>query len=208
MSNYSTSPEVYNFSDGNGWGGNGWGGIVPGFIGGILGGALFGNGFGGWNGNGNNAAAAALGAQATANNNTDLIMSAVGNIGTQVAGLNASVNQMAIQGATSPLQVSGAIKDAQNAMQQQFSQCCCENRLANCEQTNTIVSAIKDQTVAMNDQFCAIKERELQQTIDAKNDIIAQLRDQAMQNANNVAFANLQAQIAALAAAVAKIPTT
>lgn len=208
MPNYSTSPEVYNFSDGNGWGGNGWGGIVPGFIGGILGGALFGNGFGGWNGNGNNAAAAALGAQATANNNTDLIMSAVGNIGTQVAGLNASVNQMAIQGATSPLQVSGAIKDAQNAMQQQFSQCCCENRLANCEQTNTIVSAIKDQTVAMNDQFCAIKERELQQTIDAKNDIIAQLRDQAMQNANNVAFANLQAQIAALAAAVAKIPTT
>lgn len=206
MSNYSTSPEVYNFSDGNGWGGNGWGGIVPGFIGGILGGALLGNGFGGWNGN--NAAAAALGAQATANNNTDLIMSAVGNIGTQVAGLNASVNQMAIQGATSPLQVSGAIKDAQNAMQQQFSQCCCENRLANCEQTNTIVSAIKDQTVAMNDQFCAIKERELQQTIDAKNDIIAQLRDQAMQNANNVAFANLQAQIAALAAAVAKIPTT
>lgn len=202
----TTSPEVYNFgNEGGNWG---WGGIVPGFLGGILGGALFGNGFGGWGGNGNAAAAASLGAQATANNNTDLIMSAVGNIGTQVTGVSTSLNQMAIQGATSPLQVSGAIKDAQNAMQQQFSQCCCENRLATCEQTNTIVSAIKDQTVAMNDQFCAIKERELQQTIDAKNDLINQLRDQAAQNSVNTQFATLQAQITALAAAVAKIPTT
>lgn len=200
------NPEVYNF-DGSGYNG-GWGGIVPGFLGGILGGALFGGGFGGWNGNGGAAAAASLGAQATANNNTDLIMSAIGNINTQVAGVNANLGNIAIQSATSPLQVSGAIKDTQNAMQQQFSQCCCENRLANCEQTNTIVSAIKDQTVAMNDQFCAIKERELQQTIDAKNDLIAQLRDQAMQNANNVQFASLQSQLTALAAAVAKIPTT
>ena len=105
-------PDVYQFgNDGMGYG---WGGIVPGFLGGILGGALFGNGFGGWGGNGN--AAAALGAQANANNNTDLLMSGINNINTQVAGVNASLGNIAIQSATSPLQVTNAIQGVQNTM--------------------------------------------------------------------------------------------
>lgn len=202
-------PQVYNFDGNNGYGYGGWGGIVPGFLGGILGGALFGGGFGGWGGNGNgNAAAAALGAQATANNNADLIMNAVGNVGTQVAGINATLGNIAISSATNPLQVTNAIQAGNAAMSQQLSQCCCENRLATCQQTNEIVSEIKNQTVAMNDGFCQIREREMQQQIDAKNDIINQLRDQAQTNTINGQIALLQQQIAALAARIPVTATT
>lgn len=201
-------PQVYNFDGNNGYGYGGWGGIVPGFLGGILGGALFGGGFGGFGGNGNGAAAAALGAQATANNNADLIMNAVGNVGTQVAGIGSTLGNIAISSATNPLQVTNAIQQAQNAMQSQFSQCCCENRLGTCEQTNTIVSAIKDQTVAMNEQFCALQQRELQQEINAKNEVIAQLRDQAQTNSINGQIALLQQAIAALAARIPVTATT
>ena len=198
-------PQVYNF-DGNGAYGNGWGGFIPGFLGGVVGGAIFGNGFGGWGGNGGNgAAAAALGAQATANNNADLIMNAVGNVGTQVAGIGATLGNIAISNATNPLQVTNAIQAGNAAMSQQLSQCCCENRLATCQQTNEIVSEIKNQTVVMNEQFCALQQRELQQEINAKNEVIAQLRDQAQTNAIQGSIAVLQQEINALAA---RIPVT
>jgi hypothetical protein len=200
-------PQVYNFDGNGGYGYGGWGGIVPGFIGGLVGGALSGNGFGGWGG-GNGSAAAALGAQATANNNADLIMNAVGNVGTQVAGINSTLGNIAISSATNPLQVTNAIQAADARSSQQMSQCCCENRLATCEQTNTIVSAIKDQTVAMNEQFCALQQRELQAEINAKNEVIAQLRDQAQTKTIQGSIALLQQQIAALAARIPVTATT
>ena len=201
-------PQVYNFDGNGGYGYGGWGGIVPGFLVGLVGG-LFTNGFGGWGGNGNgNAAAAALGAQATANNNADLIMNAVGNVGTQVAGIGSTLGNIAISSATNPLQVTNAIQAGNAAMSQQLSQCCCENRLATCQQTNEIVSEIKNQTVAMNDGFCQIREREMQQQIDAKNDIINQLRDQAQTNTINGQIALLQQAIAALAARIPVTATT
>ena len=201
-------PQVYNFDGNGGYGYGGWGGIVPGFLGGLVGG-LFTNGFGGWGGNGNgNAAAAALGAQATANNNADLIMNAVGNVGTQVAGINATLGNIAISNATNPLQVTNAIQAAQAQTNQQLSQCCCENRLATCQQTNEIVSKIGEQTVAMNEQFCALQQRELQQEINAKNEVIAQLRDQAQTNAIQGSIAVLQQQINALAERIPVTATT
>jgi len=212
----SQPTEVLNFSDGNGWGNGGWGGIIPGFIGGLFGGALLGNGFGGFGGNGNAGAAAALGAQATANNNTDLLMNAVNNVGaavgqdfqqlnTSLTGIGSTLNGMAVTQATTPLQIANTIQQGNMSLQQQLSQCCCENRLATCEQTNTIVSAIKDQTVAMNEQFCALQQRELKAEINAKNETIAQLRDQAQTNTIQGSIALLQQAIAALAA---RIPAT
>ena len=44
--------------------------------------------------------------------------------------------------------------------------------------TNSLMNAINAQTVAMNDQFCALKEREMQSKIDTQADIITQLRGQ------------------------------
>ena len=217
MGNYST-PDVYSFGDNNGGGffGNGFG---SGFLGGIIGGALIGNGFGNWGGGGNGAAAAALGAQAQGNNNTDLLMNAITNVGTtigqdfnslntSIAGIGSTLNGMAVTQATTPLQIANTIQTGNMGLQQQLSNCCCENRLANCEQTNTIVSAIKDQTVSMNEQFCALQQRELQAEINAKNEVIAQLRDQAQTNTINGQIAILQQQIAALAARIPVTATT
>lgn len=210
----ATTPDVYSFGDnGGGFFGNGFG---SGFLGGIIGGALFNGGFVNWGGGGNGAAAAALGAQAQNNNNTDLLMNAVTNVGTTIGqdfntlntsltGIGSTLNGLAVTQATTPLQITNAIQTGNMALQQQLSNCCCENRLATCQQTNEIVSEIKNQTVAMNDGFCQIREREMQQQIDAKNDIINQLRDQAQTNTINGQIALLQQQIAALAA---RIPVT
>ena len=197
------TPNVLNFgSEGANWGLNG---LIPGFLGGIFGGALFGNGFGGWGNGGNAGAAAALGAQATANNNTDLIMNAVNGLGTQVAGVNNALGQIAVQNATAPLQVANAIQSGDAALSSQLAQCCCQNQLRTVEQTNTIVDAVNKQTIAMNDQFCALKERELQQTINAKDDIINQLRSTANLAAVGSLVAPLQATVNEI---LAKLNTT
>ena len=44
--------------------------------------------------------------------------------------------------------------------------------------TNSLLNAINAQTVAMNDQFCAARERDMQAKIDTQADIITQLRGQ------------------------------
>ena len=68
---------AYGNNNNNGWfGGNGLAGGALGFLLGLV----FGNGWGGWGGFGggnNGAAAASLGAQATANSNTELLMNAI-----------------------------------------------------------------------------------------------------------------------------------
>lgn len=103
------------------------------------------------------------------------ILSAIQNVGSQVG--------------MSGLQVQNAIQSGNSAIASQLAQCCCENRLLTTQQgyeaqirtleqtnqlgaqadrnSNSIISAINAQTVAMNDGFCAIKERELQSKIDS-----------------------------------------
>ena len=219
----------------NGWfGGNGLAGGALGFLLGLV----FGNGgFGNWGGfnGGNGAAAASLGAQATAYNNTDLLMNAINgtdadiralatmsnsdfdSMKTALATLNAGLVNVGSQIGMSSLQVVNAIQSGNAALAAQLAQCCCENRLLTTqqgyeariqtiEQTNqlgaqadrnakSITDAIAAQTVAMNDGFCAIKERELQSKIDTQSEIITQLRGQ-IDNANQTA------QIAAMLAPI------
>lgn len=103
--------------------------------------------------------------------------------------VNAAIASVAAQTGMSSLQVINAIQSGNAAIGRQLCECCCENRLlttqqgyesriATIEQTNTlgaqadrntrsIADAIAAQTVAMNDGFCAIKERELQSKIDS-----------------------------------------
>lgn len=132
----------------------------------------------------------------------------------------------AIQANQNAAQVA-ALQQA-NAMQAQFAQCCCENRLgianlgadiareacadraavsdgirdllaANAANTNAVLGAVNGGIQAIKDQLCADK-------IDAKNDEIAQLRAQitalnlaASQNAQTATIlANNEAQTAAL----------
>lgn len=226
---------AYGNNNNNGWFGNN--GLAGGALGFLLG-LVFGNGgFGNWGfgGNGSGAAAASLGAQATAYNNTDLLMNAIqgtdadirqlatmsnsdfDSMKTALATLNAGLTNVGSQIGMSGLQVINAIQSGNASLAAQLCQCCCDNRLLTTqqgyesriqtiEQTNllgaqadrnakSITDAIAAQTVAMNDGFCAIKERELQSKIDTQSEIITQLRGQ-IDNANQTA------QIAAMLAPI------
>lgn len=139
--------------------GGGFGGSL---IGGFLG-ALFPNLFGGnrWGNNSGGgssdaAAAAALGAQATANNNADLIISAVTAQGEQqrqaiqtlstmlgqdfnivnsnVQSLQTVLATVAANQGMNVMQVINAIQAGNASIASQLCQCCCENRLLTTEQ--------------------------------------------------------------------------
>lgn len=96
-------------------------------------------------------------------------------------------NRLAIAEQTNALQSIMANNHAAATLQ--AAQIEAADQLAVCNQTNaletqatanttSILNAINAQTVAMNDQFCALKERELQNQINAQSDVITQLRGQ------------------------------
>lgn len=166
----------------NGWGyGNGYGGFGNGlfgggfgngFLGGILGGLIPGF-FGGWGGNGwgnngNGAAAASLGAQATANANAEMIMNAINGTDADVRLLATTLNgdvdsirlaintvQGAVQQVASAVgltgqQVINAIQQGDANLAAKLCECCCaqrqltieqgyQNQLATLNQTNTLM---------------------------------------------------------------------
>ena len=106
------------------------------------------------------------------------------------------------------MQVVNAIQSGNCQLANQFSQCCCQTQKQILEQgyqsqiatlnqtnqlgsqadrnTNSLLNAINAQTVAMNDQFCQARERDMQAKIDTQADIITQLRGQ-IDNANQTA---------------------
>lgn len=224
-------------------GGNFWGAGIGGFLGSALGNFFGGNGLGG-----NNAAAAALGAQATANNNTELLRAAISSNGeqsrqaiqtvstmlgqdfattsAQFAALNGILNNMAIQNATTPLQIVNAIVSGNKDLGAQFASCCCENKLlvtsqgyenqlATMNQTNQLgsaingsgqrtVDAIADLKSTMISEFCAARERDMAEKIEAQGNIITQLRGQLDNDRQTAQFqamlAPIQQQVNSIAA--------
>ena len=138
---------------------------------------------------------------------------ALANVGTQIG--------------MSSLQVQNAILSGDASITSKLQECCCENRLLTTqqgyeaqlrtlEQTNTlgaqaernsnsIISAINAQTIAMNDQFCALKERELQNKIDsltAANTTLKTQIDNAQQTAAVAAMlAPIQKEVSEIKAA-------
>ena len=101
-------------------------------------------------------------------------------------------------------QVVNALQSGDASLSRQLCECCCENRLLTTQQgyesqlrtlelsaqseknTGSIIDAINAQTIAMNDQFCALKERELQNKIDSLTAANTNLRSQ-IDNANQTA---------------------
>ena len=109
------------------------------------------------------------------------------------------------------------LQAAQNqaATQLQMAQIESADQLAVCQQTNaltsqasnntnSILSAIQSQNAMIVDQFCQLKERELQNKIDTQGDIITQLRNQISNDEQtlkfNAAFHALDDKIDAIAA--------
>ena len=127
----------------------------------------------------------------------------------------------------SGLQVQNAILSGDASIVAKLQDCCCENwlltttqgdesRIQTIEQTNqlgsqadrnagSIINAINAQTIAMNDQFCALKERELQDKIDllaANNTALKNQIDNANQTAAVAAMlAPIQKEISEIKAA-------
>lgn len=122
--------------------------------------------------------------------------------------LQTALQTLAVQQAVSVPQLINSIQSGNTTLMSKLCECCCENRLLTTEQgyqaqlrtleqtnqlgaqadrnANSIIGAINAQTVAMNDGFCAIKEREYQSKIDTQAEIITQLRGQ-IDNANQTA---------------------
>lgn len=228
-------PAVWALNNGYGYGGFGnglfgGGGFGAGILGGLLGGLIwngigFGNwGMGNWN-NGGGAAAASLGAQATAIGNTETILRAidgtdsdvrllattlnsdVNTVKTNLATLQNGLTQLAGQTGLSAQQIINAIQAGDAALAASLCSCCCEmkqlvtsqgyeNQLATLRQTETLSGAIADLKSTMIDQFCAAEKREMQQTITRQGDIITQLRNEADNARQTAQFGAMLAPIA------------
>lgn len=136
-------------------------------------------------------------------------------VNSAVQSLQSGIATLAAQQGMSTLQVINSIQKGDCDLSAQLAQCCCENRLLTTQQgyeaqirtleqtnqlgaqadrnTNGIMNAINQQTIAMNDQFCALKERELQNKIDALTASNTQLKsqiDNAQQTAQITGYIN------------------
>lgn len=144
-------------------GNSGWGGGILGFLLGLM----FGNGgfggFGGGFGGGNNGAGF-LANQLNNNNGRDLLMQAITSSGEQsrqaiqtlsnmlgqdfnlvnsnVQTIASAVNSIANAQGVNALQIVNAIQAGNASLAAQLCQCCCENRAATLEQTNTLQRSI------------------------------------------------------------------
>lgn len=110
------------------------------------------------------------------------------------------LNQIANAQGMSTLQLINAVQAGDANLASTLQNCCCQTQKQIMEQgyqsqiatlnqtnqlgsqadrnTNSLLNAINAQTVAMNDQFCAARERDMQAKIDTQADIITQLRGQ------------------------------
>lgn len=132
----------------------------------------------------------------------------VNEVRSAISALQLGIANVGSQVGLSSLQVQNAILSGDASIQAKLSECCCENRLLTTQQgyeaqlrtveqtnqlgsqadrnTNSIIGAINAQTIAMNDQFCALKERELQNKIDSLTAANTALKSQ-IDNANQTA---------------------
>lgn len=164
---------------GNGFGGgNFWGAGIGGFLGSALGNLFNGNGLG--IGNNGGAAAASLGAQATANANAELLRSAIASTGeqsiqaiqtisnmigqdfattsAQITAVNGILNNMAIQNATTPLEIVNAIISGNKDLAANFQNCCCQNKLLATEMGYQSQIATLSQTNALQSAIAGVNE--------------------------------------------------
>jgi hypothetical protein len=231
------------------------------FGGGMWGNGAWANGFGG-----NNGGVGFLANQLNNDAGRDLILQAINgradalgqlaqilntsvtNVQNGINSINTSLVTMDGNSKLTGAQIINAIQAGNTALGQQVAQCCCENRLAICQQTNalqsqaaqnaadvrlqlaqneaadqlsvcqqtntitrqadgntnTIVKAIADQNAMIVKEFCDLKERELQNKINAQGDMITQLRNQISNDKQtlqfNAAFHALDDKIDAIAA--------
>ena len=113
----------------------------------------------------------------------------INSVQTAINALQTSIQSVGNQVGMSGMQTINAIQAGNQQLAAQLAQCCCdnklllttqsyENRIANAEQTSllgskidfngaNITNKIADQTALLNDKFCQLEMREMQNKIDA-----------------------------------------
>lgn len=168
--------------NGNGWGdGSGFMWVIFLFF--LMGWA--GNGWGGFGGNGRGAIANEI------NNDygRSLLMDAIGgnrnalsNLATQlnctegqiqsaISALTSQVQSVGNQVGMSGMQTINALQQGNMQIAQQLANCCCENRLATCQQTNTLQAAINNVATGHERGFANVAYETQRQTCDLHNAI-------------------------------------
>lgn len=187
---------------GNGWNNGGlfggmggsafWGALLGSIVPGIFGG--WGNGFNGMGGNG--AAAASLGAQATANSNTELILNAINGtdadvrllattLNTDVDSIKLGINtvqgaiaQVGAQLGMTGLQVINAVQAGDAAITSKLCECCCNMKQLVTEQGYQNQIATLNQTNALSGAITGASQRNVDAIADLKTTMIASFCDQ------------------------------
>lgn len=168
--------------NGNGWGdGSGFMWVIFLFF--LMG--WGGNGWGGFGGNGRGAIANEI------NNDygRSLLMDAIGgnrnalsNLATQlnctegqiqsaITALTSQVQSVGNQVGMSGMQTINALQQGNMQIAQQLANCCCENRLATCQQTNTLQAAINNVATEQERGFANVAYETQRQTCDLQNAI-------------------------------------
>ena len=220
----------------------------------LFGGNGFG-GFGGFGGSANLLGTGFLSNQLNNNQGTDLLLQAINgraDAASQLAQMtHSSINQVnnAVYGIQTSIanlsgnvgltgqQIISQILSGDASLSHQLCECCCENRLAIANQTNTlqagqaalqhaidmdnaegrlsicqqtnalqtsatantqrIVDSIANLHTDMTKEFCAARERDMQNEINSKNEIITQLRGQISNDAQTAQLYNIIAPLQA-----------
>ena len=211
---------------GNGWGGfgNGFGGFGGGAGAGFLSNQIDNNSgrellMNAINSNGEATRSAVQNLSTMLGQDFNLVNSNVNAIRDGLAALTAQTGMSA-------LQIINAIQSGNASLASQLCQCCCENKLlitsqgyenqiATLNQTNTlagaiaggnqrIVDAISDLKATTISEFCAARERDMAEKIEAQGNIITQLRGQLDNDRQTAQFqamlAPIQQQVNSIAA--------
>ena len=210
--NRGVDPNVLAMMNNNGGWGNGMGNWIWFFFIILLWG---GNGWGGFGRNGQGTAD--LASLINSDNGRDLLMQAINGNGAAISQLASTLNcsagqiQQSINGVMTQLQSLGsqvgmsgqaiinAIQSGNCSIERQLAQCCCdsrllatqqgyESRIAISEQTNMLGSKIDQQSVLINDKFCQLEQRELQNKIDALREERSNLLGQISQANQNISI--------------------
>lgn len=147
-----------------GWGGNGWGG--------------FGNGRGGGLANeinndyGRSLLMDAIGGNRNALSNLATQLNCTeGQIQAAISALTSQVQNVGNQVGMSGMQVINALQQGNMQIAQQIAQCCCDNKMAICQQTNTLQNAINNVANGQERGFSSLAYETQRQTCDLNNSI-------------------------------------
>lgn len=147
-----------------GWGGNGWGG--------------FGNGRGGGIANeinndyGRSLLMDAIGGNRNALSNLATQLNCTeGQIQAAISALTSQVQSVGNQVGMSGMQTINALQQGNMQIAQQLASCCCEQRLATCQQTNALQGAINNVATGQERGFSSVAFETQRQTCDLQKSI-------------------------------------